>query len=1048
MADANQQEKGLIAWFVYNPVAANLLMLFIFGGGLLSYQLMTKRMMPDIEPNLVTISVVYPGAAPKEVEQAVVIKIEEAVQDIKGIKTTRSTAAENLATVILELNNDVDLGDAVNEIKIQVDAIATFPEEIEKPLISKTEFTADVLWLSVYGDMQQRTRQNLARDIRDEIMLLPQVNKVEILGNTEYEIAIEASPQTLLAYNLSLTDITNAVRQFSRDIPGGSIKGEEGDIRIRTIGQAYSGADFRNLVLKANADGTRLLLGDVAQVTDGFVESSDYAKFNGKPTSLIRIKSVGEENDLELAKAVKEYVKQKQQRLPQEVKLQVWGDGSVYLQQRLDMMFENMLLGIILVFILLTLFLRFSVSFWVLLGIPVCFLGTILFMDKLGGISTNINFLSLFGFIMVLGIVVDDAIIIGESVYSNIQENGHSKKNIILGARRVATPATFGVLTTIAAFAPMLTLESTAAPFFEAIAVVVILSLLFSLIESKLILPAHLAHIRYTPYQQDKANRLQKLQYALRQSMQRYARNKYLPILKSTMAYRYATLLGFIMLLVIVGFIIKFGVIRLEIFPKIANDIVMANFSFNEGSPVEQRDALLTHMQQSIQQVEKQLIEKNHGEPLLRHIVAWTESDVSGGMMLELTRGENRLVNTWDIEKAWRKQVGEVAGVKQMRFISSVGVGGDAAIEFLLVGKDATQLESAAYDFKSRLSEYDGLYDVRTSFSSASKEIKLKLKPQAEALGITLQDLGRQVRQAFYGEEAQRIQRGKDEIKVMVRFPKTERRSVADLQNMYIRSAAGDWTPLSEVAELQMGSDFASIQRQNRKLSVSVQADNDKAKVSSTEITEQIKKTPIPGFEKDYPGLKVELSGQSKESEEFVGELTIASTVALALIYILIAVPLKSYLQPLIVMFVIPFGIIGAVAGHLLFGKDISMMSMFGLIALAGVAVNDSLILVEFVNRARRQGASLMDAVSQAGVQRFRAIVLTSLTTFLGLFPILFETSLQAQIIIPMAISLAFGILFATLVTLVLIPSLYLILEDVKSMTKSLLVKTRKPQTG
>lgn len=1048
MNEMPNNHKGLIAWFTYNPVAANLLMFFIIIGGIISYQMMTKRMQPDIQPNMVRISVPYLGAAPQEVEQGVIIKIEEAIQDVKGIKRVNSTASEGMGTVVVELNNDIDLDDAVNEIKIQVDSIATFPGETEKPVIAKVEFTQGVIWLSVFGEMGQRSRQTITQDIRDEIMSLGPVNKAMIMGSRPYEISVEISDERLRSYGLTMSEIADKIRQFSIDLPGGEIKTDAGDIRLRTIGQAYSEIEFASLVLRTNPDGTRLLLGDVANITDGFVESDGYARFNGKRSSIIQVQSVGEQNDIEISAAVREYVEQKKLTLPEGVNLQLWGDGAHYLNQRLDMMFDNMIMGIILVFILLSLFLRFKVALWVLVGIPICFLGAFLLMDKVGPVSTNINFLSLFGLILVLGIVVDDAIIIGESVYTEIKENGHSRENVIIGAKRVAVPATFGVLTTIAAFLPLLFLDFMFAPFFEAIAVVVILCLIFSLVESKWILPAHLAHMKYEPYDETKASWFGKLQHATRQGMEDFAKYKYQPLLEKVIKHRYLTLVSFFMILILSIGLLLSGLIKTEPFPSIPGDMIQARFTLNDGSPITLRDDLVKRMESAVKSVDEELAKKNNGKAISQHSLSWTNGDIGGAMLVELTPGETREVDTYEFERAWREHVGEIAGVKELRFFSMMGPGGDAAISFRLVGTDYENLERASQELQEKLQEYDGVYDIRTSNSAGNKEIELLLKPSAELLGITLSDLGGQVRQAFYGQEAQRIQRGKDEIKVMIRYPKDERRSLSDLENMRIRTPAGDWIPFSSVAEFKLGKGVSAIQREDRKRAVSVLADFNTEKVQSGLVIEEINNEFIPKLVNKYPGVSSELSGQSKEVGALVSEIGFAMLFAFAMIYILLAIPLKSYIQPVMVMSVIPFGFIGAIIGHLIFDKSFNMMSGFGIIALTGVVVNDSLIMVEFVNRAKASGMRVRDAVLKAGEQRFRAIMLTSLTTFFGLFPIMFETSLQAQIIIPMALSLAFGIMFATVITLFLIPSLYIILEDFLGLIRRIKSNLFPPETA
>lgn len=1037
--DQQTKQSGLIAWFVHNSVAANLLMLVLLIGGVVSYLNMTKRMQPDIQMNMVQITVPYLGAAPQEVEDGVIIKVEEAIQDVKGIKRINSVAREGSGSVTATIYNDVDVDEALNEIKAQVDSIATLPGETEKPLVSKVEFSADVMWLSIYGNMDRRTRQTIAQEVRDEIMALPEVNKAELMGKRPYEISIEVSDSQMRKYDLTMSDVSQAIRQYSIDLPGGNIKTDGGDIRLRTKGQAYTGLEFANIVLRTNSDGTRLLLSDIANINDGFVESDGFARFNRQNATVIRVKSVGEQNDLEISKAVRNYVEQKRQTLPAGASLEIWGDGSIYLQERLDMMFGNMLMGVILVMLLLALFLRPKVALWVLVGIPICFCGALLFMDKIGPLSTNINFLSLFGLILVLGIVVDDAIIIGESVYTEIKEHGHSKENVIRGAHRVAVPATFGVLTTIAAFLPLLTLDFVFAPFFEAIAIVVILCLIFSLVESKWILPAHLAHMKYDAYDEKKASKFSKVQHAVRQSMENLANNVYKPILAAVVENRYKSLVIFFLIFILSIALLVKGLVRVEAFPKVAGDFVQINFSLNEGSPSSQRDALIARLENAVEATNETLIKRQgEGSQVLEHMLSWTNGDIGGGMFIELVKGEQRTVTAPDFEKVLREEVDVVAGVKELRIMSDMGAGGDASISFRLVGSNYHNLELASKDLQSRLGEYDGVFDIRTSYSSGSKEIELELLPGAETLGISLVDLGRQVRQAFYGEEAQRIQRGKDEVKVMVRYPLEERRSINNLENMRIRTSNGDWVPFSSIAKIKLGEGYSSIQREDRKRAISVMADFDPNKVESARVTEDIEKSFLSKIGQEYPGVKSERSGQSKEVEEMIGEIKVSMAVALALIFVLIAIPLKSYLQPFIVMSVIPFGLIGAVIGHLVFDKGFSMMSMFGVIALSGVVVNDSLIMVEFVNRARREGLSLMDAILSAGVKRFRAIMLTSLTTFFGLFPIMFETSMQAQIIIPMAISLAFGIMFATVITLLLIPVLYAIGADVKGLLKSL----------
>ena len=1035
---SHPQEKltGIIAWFARNPVAANLLMFGIFFVGLFSYSTINKKMFPEFNPNTIMISVPHLGAAPEEVEKSVILKVEEALENVEGIKRMTSFAFEGNGQVNLELQSGYSLSEKLDEVQMQVDAITTFPAQTEKPIVTKVEFQGDVLWVSVYGSMDRKTRQELAKQVRDEIMALPDVNIAEIVGNRDYEISVEISEHKLKKYGLTFDEVSRAVRSSSIDLPGGSIKAEGGDILLRTKGQAYTGDEYGNLVLRTNLDGTRLLLKDVANVVDGFVEGEGFASFDGEPTSSIRIKSTGDQNDLAIAAAVKKYVELKQKALPEGAKLGVWGDSSYYLNARLDMMLSNMLVGAFLVFCILALFLRVRIAFWVMMGIPVCFLGAFIIMPNLGEWSVSINLLSLFAFIMVLGIVVDDAIVIGESIYTEIREYGHTTENVIRGAHRVAMPATFGVLTTIAAFTPLLMIDANFAAFFRAIAIVVSACLVFSLVESKWILPAHLAHMKYSPIDKKEANFFEKFQARFRNWLEDFIEFKYKPLLEKAVMSRYNTMAIFVAIWLISFSLIGSSLVKVEVFPNIPSDFIQGNVTMVDGSPVSARNDALDRILQSAIEIGEENPQAN-GKSFVYHTMIFTRGDTGGGFLLELTKPEEREFGAFEIEKLWREKVGEIPGAKELRFFAGTNAGGGAALEFQLVGANDEELDSAARELEVQLGEYDGVFDIRNSFSSGNQEIQLKIKPEAEILGLTLNDLGRQVRQAFYGEEAQRIQRGRDELKVMVRYPKAERRSISDLENMWIRTPSGEEIPFYQVADVEIGTGFSSITRVNQKRSITVSADIDPAKVESRKVLEEVNSKTIPEILSKYPSVKYGIEGASKDQQDFLRQLMFAFMGALAMIYCLIAIPTKSYSQPIIIMTVIPFGVIGAIFGHFLLGKSLNMLSMYGIIALTGVVVNDSLIMVDFINKARAEGIRMIDAVVQSGTKRFRAVLLTSLTTFFGVLPIYFETSLQAQFIIPMAISIGFGIMFATVITLFLIPCFYMILEDIKSLFRS-----------
>ena len=1039
---ATTDEKGIIAWFATNHVAANLLMLLIIVGGLLSVSSIRKETLPPFELNWIQVNVPYLGAAPQEVEEGVVIKVEEAIQDIKGIKRIRSIAAEGAGNVTIEVENDADLSDVLQEVKTRVDAISTFPVLSEKPVIYKQEVDRSAILIGIYGDLDEFSRKQIAQDVRDELLQLPDVNKVQYLGERAYEISIEVSEQTLRKYGLTMSEVSQAIKNSSIDLPGGMIRSEGGNILLRTEGQVYTGGEYGDLVLRTFPDGTRLKLGDVATIKDAFVESDEFSRFDGRPSAILQVVAAGDDNEMETAASVKRYVAEKAAALPDSVKMDTWIDVSTYLQARLSMMIDNMIMGAILVFIMLSLFLRMKVAFWVIIGLPLSFLGAFWLMPVW---PVTINMISLFGFIMVLGIVVDDAIIIGESIYTKIRSDGHSLDNVIKGAHRVAVPATFGVLTTIAAFAPMLFVGGMAGPFFEAMSVVVVLCLLFSLVESKLILPAHLVNANIPDVDEDDLfhprrqigwleripRAFLKIQRHVQHGLHALINDYYRPALALAIEYRGITIATFLALLILTVGLIGSGAARVVVFPELSSDFIQVEMRMQSGTPPEVRNEALAQIESALIEINARHIRENpDGPPAIQHVGAFTSGDSAATLIVEIPTDDDRPYDMTELADLWRDSVGEFAGMKDLQFSGAMHFGGGAPLSFRLSGADIDALERAAAELALELEKYEGLFDIVNSAASGSEEIKLAIKPEAEALGLTMSSLGRQVRQAFYGEEAQRIQRGKDELRVMVRYPAEERRSIADLENMRIRTPDGSEVPFQSVADVSFGQGYTSISRLDRERTVTVSANLDPERVEPQEVIQSISEQFIPALLERYPGVKYGLEGASEEENEFLRDLVIAFVVALFLIYALIAIPLRSYIQPLMIMSVIPFGLIGAVAGHILMGRALSMFSLYGLIALAGVVVNDSLILIDFANKNRVEGASAKAAVIDAGVTRFRAIILTSFTTAAGLLPILFETSLQAQVVIPMAISISFGIMFATVITLFMIPSLYLLQED------------------
>ena len=1036
------EEKGLIAWFAANHVAANLLMLVIIVAGLLSAFSIRKETQPELELYTVQIDVPYPGAAPQEVEEGVVIKIEEAIQDINGIKKIRSTAREGRGTVTVEVEQDANLESVMSEVKTRVDAISTFPALSEQPVIAEVEPNNPVVMIAIHGDLDRFARKAIAQEVRDELMQLPSVNKVAYLGDRPFEISIEVSERTLREYGLTMSEVSQAIRDSSIDMPGGALKTDGGDILLRTKGQVYTGSDFGQLVLRTFPDGTRLTLDDIATVKDGFVETDGYGRFDGRPTATLQVVAGGEQNEIETARAVKEYLARKSASLPDGVVMDTWIDLPQYLEDRLAMMNSNMLTGAAFVFIVLSLFLRMKVAFWVIIGLPITFLGALWLMPTW---PVTINTLSLFGFIIVLGIVVDDAIIIGESVYTRIRAEGHSLDNVIRGAHKVAVPATFGVLTTIAAFAPMMFLGGIAGPFFEAMSFVIILCLAFSLVESKLILPAHLAQSRIPAVDEDDLFNPQreiplrqriprfflKIQRRVQRGLHYVIEHKYEPLLMRAVDNRGLTLSVFVAVLILTFGLMASGIARVVVFPEVAADFIEVRMEMENGSSPQARNRAIEHIESALLDFNEEYLRANPDSlPVIEHLGVFTRGDFGAVMFVEIPMTQERPYSMSEITDIWRERVGELPGLKELKFKDAGHIGGGDPLSFRLTGSNYAALEAAAAELAEELAEYEGIFDISNSAAAGGDEIRLRIKPEAEALGLTMSSLGRQVRQAFYGEEAQRIQRGKDELRVMVRYPLEERRSIADLENMRIRTPGGDEVPFESVAEVEFGKAYSRISRLDRERTVTVSSDIDPELVEPQQIIKDISENFIPGLLSRHPGVSYGLEGASQEENQLLFDLIFALVVALFLIYALIAIPLHSYTQPLLIMSVIPFGMIGAVVGHVVMGKAISMFSMFGLFALAGVVVNDSLIMVDFINKARARGQSIRDAVVQSGTQRFRAIVLTSLTTAVGLLPILFEKSSQAQYVIPTAISISFGIVFATLITLFLVPALYMLQTD------------------
>ncbi|MEQ9394959.1 efflux RND transporter permease subunit [Haliea sp.] len=1025
------RHKGIIAWFAHNPVAANLLMAIILVVGLGSAFTIQRAMFPTFDIDMIFINMAYPGASPEEVEQGIVLKIEEAINDLDGIKRVESDALESLARIMIEPLDGTDINELLADIKNRIDAIQHFPENAEKAIISQPELLFPALQLQLSGDLDERSMKTLADELRRELLTLPEVSAAEVVGARAYEISVEISEQLLREYHLSLGEVADIIARSSLDLPAGSLRTRQGDIMLRTQNQAYVQQDFEAIVLRSFPDGTRLLLGDIATVRDEFEETRGFALFNGSYSLGIQVFAMGSQDIIDTANATRAWVEQKQGQLPAAVTLDIWSDITYYLEGRLGMMVKNLAMGALLVFIVLALFLEIKLAFWVMLGIPVCFLGAMAMINT-PYIHASLNMISLFGFILVLGIVVDDAIIMGESAYSEQERHGHSIDSVIDGVQKVAMPATFGVLTTIVAFAPTLFMEGVFAAFPEACGWVVILCLMFSLVESKWILPAHLAHSSATRSRVLLA--VDRVQETVNRHLKQFVEQRYSPLMQRCIQYRYVTLAGFLGLLVLCSGLVAGGLVRTVIAPDVPGEFINVEVEMTEGTPEERTLETIADIVAALDQVEADYRrESGRDERLVQHVFAYGSSRISGGVNLELSKEDQRSISTREIERRWRDAVGTPHGVKILSISSADGPRFGPSIAFDLMHRDFTMLRAAATELETALRRYDGLYDIRNGASETSDEFHIELLPEGESLGLSRLELASQVRHAFYGAEAQRIQRGLDEVKIMVRYPRADRETVNSLNDMNIRTPAGDEIPFDTVARLEVKQGLQKVTHINYQRAAEVTAEANKDLVEPARVVADIEKQVLPDILQRYPGLSYAIAGLADEEQKMLTSMLIGFSLALFGIYALLAVPTRSYLQPLIIMGVIPFGVIGAIVGHWITGYPLSMMSLMGVIALSGVVVNDSLILVDRINSSIKDGVEPLRAVVEAGSSRFRAILLTSLTTFFGLAPMLLERSAQAQEIVPMAVSLAFGIVFATVITLLLVPSLYLILLDLRA---------------
>ncbi|GJM13449.1 MAG: multidrug transporter AcrB [Pseudohongiella sp.] len=1032
-------------------------MMLFLAGGLISYFNLNQEEFPDIDFGMVQVSVAYLGATPAESESAVCLRIEEALDGAEDIERLTSTAREGGCDATLELTSGADLNRALNDIKGKVDAITTFPTETEKPIVRAFSASGNVMTMSLASDTDDANIKFVAENLRNDILDIDGISTVNIEYIRPFEISIEVSEFTLRQYGLTLDQISRAIDRASLDLPGGTIRTASGEILLRTKGQVYSGDEYENIVVQSYPDGTQLRLGEIATVKDGFEEGYLDARVNGVNAAIINILRVGDEDIVSSARKVREWMASTEFNLPEGMTLNVITDSAVATQDRIATVAKNAYTGLLLVLVILALFLRFKLAIWVAAGIPIAIAGALALFPTVG---LTISSLTVMGFILVLGIIVDDAIVVGERIHS-FERRGYSKEDAAIeGTMEVSIPVIFGVLTTIAAFLPILLLGGQMGAFFNAIGAVVVFCLVASLVESQLILPGHIAHRKTEGYFLEGSKLVtawQHFQEKIAHSMEYFAEHGYKRALKKVLKYRYAAWATATGVIIITFALLLSGRVVFQFMPSVEGDVVYGTVVMPVGVPGDiTENAIAILEEKAIElsaELQDELVElKASGmAPEATERVVDSVLMIVGGraprggpqspgrgsagssevaeVVLYLTpffeRGE---ISSAVIRDRWREKVGTIPDALELTFVSDSFSAGDA-INYRLEGRNEENLKIAASQLRAELGRYPGVFDISDSFRAGKQEVQIQILERGKTLGLTLNDIATQVRQAFYGAESQRIQRGSDDIRVMVRYPEDERQSLGNLEDLLIRTPSGAEVPFLSIADFSLGNSYSSINRQNGRRIITVRGDIDRTTVKPDEIRREI----IAKYRDDWArNLDVELAigGEGEQQIQSLSDLFSTFPLAMMVIYALLAIPLKSYTQPLVIMSVIPFGAIGAIVGHFIMGADLVFFSLLGIIALSGVVVNASLVLVVSINRFRDEGMGMVEAVSTAGMMRFRPIFLTSLTTFIGLVPLMITANPATFFVVPMAISLSFGVLFATVITLFLVPSLYLILHD------------------
>jgi len=1034
-------------WSVENRVTVNLVMIFLIVAGLYTLLNMRREMFPQFAIDMINISVAYPGASPEEVEEGICIKVEEQLKGIEDVSRISSNSYEGLGSITLELEADVDIQEKLNEISTEVDRIDSFPDQAEEPVITEIKNQNPAITVAVYGDVEEDILRQAAEKIREDLVDTGPISMAELIGVRDYEISIEVSEENLRRFGLSFDQVARAVKTGSLDLPGGKIKTLGQEFIVRAKGRLYRGEEFERIPLITRPDGTVVRLGDVADVVDGFEDADIKARFNGMPAALVKVNRTSTQDVITISTTVKKYLASYQHSQPEGVSLTYWYDLSEMVQDRIDLLLKNGAQGIILVFIVLALFLNLGLAFWVAVGIPISFMGAFI---VLGWLDASINMLSLFGFIMTLGILVDDAIIVGENIFTHYSRGKSSKEAVLDGLKEVGGPVVMAVTTTIVAFMPLMHIAGIMGKFIAIMPKTVIAILAISLVEALVILPAHLDHtlsqkrsrlgilFSWHPWIRTRIDRL----------LESFIKKIYRSVLIYAVKNRYFTFsIGLGILIISVAVVIA-GYIPFVFFPKGDSDWVVAEIAYSLGTPFKTTQQSIEHIEKSAFRLNELFRDRvENREDLLVNTFSlvgviprkdWKPPQIGGHcgeIWIEIQSAEKRPdLSVMDVISQWRSLTGPIPGVETLTFNMIAGGPGGNPIEIQLSGQRFDQLRQAAEELKHELSTYPGTFDITDNFRPGKMEKQLSIKEGSRSLGVTMADIATQTRQAYYGDEVLRVQRGKHDIKVMVRYSEKERSREASIDEMRIRTSDGREIPLQEVAHVREQRGFSVIHRTDRKRIITVISDIDENRANARNIVNDLKTGFLIDLVKRYPGVSFNLEGQAKRSKESIDSLKKGFLLAAMGIFLLLASQFRSYVQPVIIMMAIPFGLIGAITGHYIMGLNITIISIFGIVALSGIVVNDSLILIDFINSKVRKGEEMITAVVESGQNRFRPVILTSFTTVAGLFPLLLERSFQAQFLIPMAVSISFGLAAATVLTLLYVPALYMIVADISGL--------------